>query len=80
MKSFLSTSRAIAFLCLAVLLIVALIPSASGLLSFVLIPLWLFFAAIVTLSIRPPVEHCAAQQIPFLSILPSRAPPIPFSF
>jgi hypothetical protein len=80
MKSFLSASRAIAFLCLAVLLIVALIPTASGLPSFILIPLWLFFATVVTLSIRPPVEHCAAQQISFLSILPSRAPPIPFSF
>lgn len=79
MKSSHSASRAIAFLCLAVLLIVALIPTASGLPFFILIPLWLFFAAIVTLSIRPPVEHCAAQQVPFLSILPSRAPPIPFS-
>jgi hypothetical protein len=61
-------------------LIVALIPAASGLPYFILIPLWLYFAAIVTLSIRPPIEHCTAPRIPFLPILSSRAPPTPSSF
>jgi len=60
-------------------LLAALIPAASGLPFSILVPLWLFCAAIVTLSIRSAFEDCDAQQIPCLSILPSRAPPIPFS-
>ena len=67
-------------LCVAVLLIAVLVPAASGLPFGILVPLWLFFAAIVALSIRPPVEDCHAERIAYYSILPSRAPPIPSSF
>jgi len=40
--------RSIALFCLAVLLIGALIPAASGLPVGILVPLWIFVAAIVT--------------------------------
>ena len=79
MKSLSHARRPVALICLAVLLIAALIPAASGLPSFILAPLWLFFAAIVLFSIRLSFDDCDAKQIPYLSILPSRAPPIPFS-
>lgn len=75
MQAFLSARRSIAFLCLAVLLIAALIPASSGLPLGTLVPLWLFFAAIVALSIRRPIENFNPPQAAFLSILPSRAPP-----
>jgi hypothetical protein len=80
MRTLLHARRCVGVLCLAILLIAALIPAASGLPFGILVPLWLFCAAIVTLSIRSSFEDCDAQPIPYLSILPSRAPPIPFSF
>jgi hypothetical protein len=79
MRTLLNARRWIAVLCLAVLLIAALIPAASGLPFAILVPLWLFCAAIATFSIRSAFDDCGAQPIPYLLILSSRAPPIPFS-
>jgi hypothetical protein len=57
-------------------LIAALIPAASGLPLGVLVPLWIFVALIVTLSIHRAAEDRSPLQVPCLSVRPSRAPPI----
>jgi hypothetical protein len=68
--------RSIAFFCLAALLMAALIPAASGLPFGILVPLWTFIAAIVTLSIRRAAEDSSPLRASCLPVLPSRAPPI----
>jgi tryptophan-rich sensory protein len=76
MCSRLHARKLAAVFCLALLLVAALIPAASGLLYAIPALLWLFFAAIVTVSIRRAIEEDSPQRTAFLSILASRAPPI----
>lgn len=76
MRTLTHARKSIALLCLAVLLLGALVPFASGLPFAILAPLWLFFAAAICVSLVRPAEDRIAPPVPFLSILPSRAPPI----
>jgi hypothetical protein len=50
-------------------------PSASGLLHAILVPVWVFVAAILVFSIREIADK-GPQPPPFLAVLASRAPPI----
>jgi hypothetical protein len=68
--------RSIAVFCLAAILIAALVPVASGLPFGILVPLWTFVAAIVSLSIRRTAEDSSPLRVSCLPVLPSRAPPI----
>lgn len=76
MRTLTQARKSIALLCLAVFLLGALVPASSGLPFAILAPLWLFFAAVVCVSLVRPAEDRIALPVPFLSILPSRAPPI----
>jgi hypothetical protein len=75
MQALFHARRSIALFCLAVLLIAASIPAASGLPFGILVPLWTFVAVIVTLSIRRAAEDSSPLQVSSLLVLPSRAPP-----
>ena len=68
--------RAVAVFCLATLLIAALIPAASALPFSILVPLWTFVAVIVTITICCAAEDSSPLRVSYLSVLPSRAPPI----
>jgi hypothetical protein len=76
MQALLHTRQSIALFCLAVLLIAALIPAASGLPFGILVPLWTFVAAIVTFSIGRTAEDSSPLRVACVPVLPSRAPPI----
>jgi len=76
MQALLHARRSIALFCLAAILIAALIPVASGLPFAVLVPLWIFIAAIVTFSILRTAEDSSPLRVTCLRVLPSRAPPI----
>ena len=76
MRTLIQARRLVAFLCLAVLLVAALTPATSGPLCAILVPLWLFFAAIVIVSICLAGEDYSAPLIPLLSLAAPRAPPI----
>ena len=76
MHALIHARRSIALVCLVVLVLAALIPASSGLPFAILAPLWLFFAAVVCVSPVRPTEDRAALPVPFLSSLPSRAPPV----
>jgi hypothetical protein len=76
MQAFFHARRSIALFCLAVLLISALTPAASSLPFGILVPLWIFVAVIVTLSISRAAEDSRPLQVSRLLVLPSRAPPV----
>jgi hypothetical protein len=67
--------RFVALLCLAVVLVAALTPGASGLFHAILVPVWFFIAAIVVLAARREITDSAPRPLPFLPVLASRAPP-----
>ena len=75
MQALFQARRSIALFCLAVLLIAALIPAASGYPVGILVPLWIFVAVIVTLSIRRAADDSGHLLVSYLSVLKSRAPP-----
>jgi len=75
-RTLIQARRSIALVCLAVCLLAALVPTASGLPFDVLAPLWLFFAAVVCLALVSPADDRNPLPVPFFSILPSRAPPL----
>jgi hypothetical protein len=68
--------RAVALLCLAVLLYAALTPGAPGLLCAVLVPLWLFTALLAVVSIRRETTDSDPRPLPFSPVLAPRAPPV----
>jgi len=68
--------RLIAVLCIAVLIAAAFTPATFGALSAILTPLWLLFAAELTISIHRLAENCGPRQLVLLPTLASRAPPI----
>jgi hypothetical protein len=76
MHAWLHARRSIALFCLAALLIAALVPVAFGLPFGILVPLWIFVAVIVTLSIRRADEDSSPLRVSCVPVLPSRAPPI----
>jgi len=67
--------RAVAFFCIAIVLL-AVLPGASGLPWAVLTPVWLFVAAVVTLYVWAAFSDDVRPAAPVLSIVSGRAPPI----
>jgi len=76
MQALFQARRSIALFCLAALLFAALIPAASALPFGILVPLWIFVAVIVTLSIRRGADDSSPLWVSSVPVLPSRAPPI----
>jgi hypothetical protein len=68
--------RSIAIVCLAVLLLAALIPPGPGIPAAVLTLLWLFVASVVPLSIRSAAFDSDLTPVPLLAATLWRAPPI----
>ena len=66
----------IAIFCIAILLVAALIPVATGLPFAILVQFCLLGAALVTLAIGRKAADCALLRAPFLSPVGDRAPPI----
>ncbi len=76
MRTLIQARKSIALVCLAVFLLAALVPFASGLPFAIFAPLWLFFAAVVCVALFRPADDRNPLPVPFFSILPSRAPPV----
>ena len=70
-----SSRRSLALLCLAVVLFTALTP-ATGVFCLLLVPVFLFFVALVAVPLRPDAEICTVRPFPCLSLFTSRAPPV----
>ena len=69
-----SARRPIVILCLAAILFAALAPAASGLA--VLAPLWFFFVALVSVTIRNIAGQRKPETFLFRPVLASRPPPV----
>jgi len=70
-----SPSKSVALLCLTVVLFTALTP-AGGVFCILLVPLFLFFVALVAVPTRPEADSRTVQPFPCLSLFTSRAPPV----
>jgi len=75
-RTLIQARKSIALVCLAVLLLAALVPVASGLPFAIFAPLWLFFAAVVCVALVRPADDRNALPVPFFSVLSSSAPPV----
>ncbi len=70
------TRRAVAVLCIALVVCAAFVPAvASNLGAAILVPLWLVLPAIAVVVIRRIASRCDEQPVPLISLVLSRAPP-----
>jgi hypothetical protein len=76
MKARFYTPRLLALICLAAILFAAVIEIVPGLLLVFLIPVWFFFAAVVSVPIASAHEGCASPVHTPLPIFSPRPPPI----
>jgi hypothetical protein len=67
--------KSIAVLCIAVVVVAALLPAVSIDLVAILTPLWLVVPAVAVVSIRRIALCNNEQPVSLLSLVPSRAPP-----
>jgi len=70
-----ATPKWLAVFCLMALLFAVLTPGTSGILSDCLVPQWFFFA-LFCIRRLPMADTTREHPFPFLSALPSRAPPV----
>ena len=72
----LRTRKAIAVVCIALVVFAAFVPAlASTLGAAVLVPLWLVLPAVVVTVVRREAFRCDEQPVSLLAVLASRAPP-----
>ena len=72
----LRTRKSVVFLCIAVLVFAAFVPTvSSNLFDAILTPLWLVFPAAAVIVIRRKAARCDEQPVSLLSLVSSRAPP-----
>lgn len=71
-----TTRKAVAVVCIALVVFAAFVPAAASLISAALIPLWLVLPAVAVTVIRRRASRCSEQPVSLLSLLLSRAPPI----
>ena len=77
MKTTPRVRKALAVLCIAIVVVAAFVPVlASSLGTAVLVPLWLVVPAVAVTVIRREAFHSDEQPLPLLVALDSRAPPI----
>jgi len=68
--------KAVAVLCIALVVCAAFVPSvASTLGAAILVPLWLVLPAVAAVVVRRTAFRCDEQPVALLAILASRAPP-----
>lgn len=72
----LNARKLTAVFCLALLLLATIIPAGYGLPYAILVPLWLFLAAVVLIAIHCDHEVCHPPCFLVRRTLSSRAPPI----
>jgi hypothetical protein len=74
------TRKAFAVLCIAIVVVAALVPVlATGVGTAVLVPLWLVVLAVAVTVIRRDALRSDEQPVSLLTVLDSRGPPILFS-
>ena len=72
----LRTRKAIAVVCIALVVFAAFVPAfASTLGAALLVPLWLVLPAVVVTVVRREAFRCDEQPVSLLAVLASRAPP-----
>ena len=72
-----SARKAVAVLCIALVMCAAFVPViASTLGSAVLVPLWLVLPAVTVVIVRRKAFRCDDQPVSLFASLDSRAPPI----
>ena len=72
----LRTRKAIAVVCIALVVFAAFAPAlASTLGAALLVPLWLVLPAVVVTVVRREAFRCDVQPVSLLAVLASRAPP-----
>jgi len=72
----LRTRKAIAVVCIALVIFAAFVPAlASTLGAALLVPLWLVLPAVVVTVVRREAFRCDEQPVSLLAVLASRAPP-----
>jgi hypothetical protein len=76
MRTSVYARRLLIALCLAAVLFAALSPVASALHVAVLVPLWFFFAAVLSVPLRRVTERVNVRRFPFLPVLTPRPPPV----
>jgi hypothetical protein len=75
------TRKAVAVLCIALVVFAAFVPViASTLGSAILVPIGLVIPAVAVAIVRRRAFRCDEQPVSLLAILDSRAPPLPSSF
>jgi hypothetical protein len=76
----LRTRKAVAVVCIALVVFAAFVPAlASTLGAAVLVPLWLVLPAVVVTVVRREAFRCDEQPVSLLAVLASRAPPAVFT-
>jgi hypothetical protein len=70
-----SSRKLLALLMVAALLFAAVAPVHHAQSAAILIPLFLFFGCLTTVSLRHAFERCDLPASPFCPLLASRAPP-----
>jgi hypothetical protein len=75
MPSFCRTRKSIVILCIAVVVLAALLPAVSIDPVAILTSLWLVVPAIRVVSIRRTASYSNEQLLSLLSLVPARAPP-----
>ena len=71
------TRKAVAVLCIALVVCAAFVPViASTLGTAILVPLWLVLPAVALVVVRRNASRCDDQPVSLLAILASRAPPV----
>ena len=72
----LRTRKAIAVVCIALVVFAAFVPAlATTLGAALLVPLWLVLPAVVVTVVRREAFRCDEQPVSLLAVLASRAPP-----
>ena len=71
----LRTRHSFVFVCLAIVLVAALVPTLASSLSATLTPRWLLFPAAAVMVVRRMAMRCGDQPLSLLSLVLSRAPP-----
>ena len=71
----LRTHKSAVFLCIAVVVVAALVPAGSSLFDAILTPLWLLFPSAAVVVIRRTAARSDDQPASLLSLIPARAPP-----
>lgn len=69
-------SKAVAILCIALVVVASFVPSSASQLSAIFVPLWLVVPAVIVSLVRRTAQRSDDQPLALLSLLDSRGPPL----